>query len=68
VKKSLLKSEHLLLNDHLVQMKKQKIVIGRDRACCICNRKVGTSAIAVYSDHSVAHLLCHRKSSGRQIR
>ncbi|GJD10105.1 hypothetical protein Gasu2_43190 [Galdieria sulphuraria] len=60
VKKSLLKSEHLLLNDQLVQMKKQKVVIGRDRACCICNRKVGTSAVAVYADYSVAHLLCHR--------
>eukprot|EP00871_Galdieria_phlegrea_P004644 jgi/Galph1/5180/GphlegSOOS_G3815.1 len=60
VKKSLLKSEHLLLSEQLVQKKKQKIVIGRDRNCCICSRKIGVSAVAAYSDNSIAHLLCHR--------
>lgn len=55
------KSEVRRLREEVLSRRRRFVVIGHERACILCTRRVGDAAFAAYPDGSVAHLACHVK-------
>lgn len=61
--RALRKSEVRRLREEVLSRRRRFVVIGPDRACTLCTRRIGDAAFAVYPDGSVAHLACHIKQA-----
>lgn len=59
--RALRKSEVRRLREEVLSRRKRFVVIGYERACTLCTRRIGDAAFAAYPDGSVAHLACHIK-------
>lgn len=55
-------SEVRRVREEVLMRRRRCVIIGHDRACCICTRRIGESVFAAYPDGSVAHLVCHMSS------
>lgn len=55
------KSEVRRLREEVLSRRRRFVVIGHDRACTLCTRRIGDAAFVAYPDGSVAHLACHIK-------
>lgn len=53
------KSEVRRLREEVLVRRKRFVMIGHERACTLCTRRIGESVFAAYPDGSVAHLACH---------
>lgn len=53
------KSEVRRLREEVLSSRRRFVLIGHDRACTLCTRRIGDSVFAAYPDGSVAHLACH---------
>lgn len=56
-------SEVRRVREEVLMRRRRCIIIGHDRACSICTRRIGESVFAAYPDGSVTHLVCHMSSS-----
>lgn len=57
--RALRKSEVRRLREEVLSRRRRFVLIGHDRACTLCTRRIGDSVFAAYPDGSVAHLACH---------
>lgn len=55
------KSEVRRLREEVLARRRRFVMIGYERACTLCTRRMGDAAFAAYPDGSVAHLACHVK-------
>lgn len=53
------KSEVRRMREEVLTRRRRVVVIGHDRACTLCTRRIGTHAFVAYPDGSVAHYACH---------
>ncbi|CDF33428.1 unnamed protein product [Chondrus crispus] len=58
------KSEVRRLREEVLTRRRRFVLIGHDRACTLCTRRIGNSVLAAYPDGSVAHLACHMSKDG----
>lgn len=63
--RALRKSEVRRLREEVLSRRRRFVVIGHDRACTLCTRRIGNSVFAAYSDGSVAHLACDISKGSR---
>lgn len=52
-------SEVRRLREEVLTRRRRFVLVGHDRACTLCTRRLGDSVFAAYPDGSVAHLACH---------
>lgn len=52
-------SEVRRVRDEVLMRRRRCVMIGDERACSICTRRIGDSVFAAYPDGSVTHLVCH---------
>lgn len=58
------KSEVRRLREEVLTRRRRFVVIGHDRACTLCTRRIGDFVFTAYPDGSVAHLACHMGKDG----
>lgn len=56
--KSLLYAEHLQMHEQRVFYQSKKCTITEERACCVCHKRIGTSAFAMYPNDVIVHYYC----------
>lgn len=56
-------SEVRRVREEVLMRRRRCVIIGHDRACSICTRRIGESVFAAYPDGSVSHLVCHMSSA-----
>lgn len=66
--RALRKSEVRRLREEVLTRRKRFVVIGQERGCGLCARRIGDSAFAAYPDGSVAHLACHMSKDSHEGR
>lgn len=59
------KSEVARLREEVLTRRRRFVVVGHDRACTLCTRRIGDSVFAAYPDGSIAHLACHMSRGSR---
>ncbi|KAL0220527.1 hypothetical protein RCL1_000381 [Eukaryota sp. TZLM3-RCL] len=62
VRRYLLHSNSLKLMAELIDLQRKSVCINSNSSCCICFKRIGTSAIAFLPDNSVCHFHCHSKN------
>lgn len=65
VLRSLRKSEVGRMREEVLSRRRRFVVIGHDRACTLCTRRIGDAVFVAYPDGSVAHLACHMSKDSR---
>lgn len=63
VLKSLRRAENLSCKEQQVGCRQRGVVVSSDRACCLCHRRMGTSALVVYPNSMLAHYACFRRQT-----
>ncbi|CAN8074235.1 unnamed protein product [Agarophyton chilense] len=53
------KSEVRRMREEVLTRRRRVVIIGHDRACTLCTRRIGTHVFVAYPDGSVAHYACH---------
>ncbi|KAL0241818.1 hypothetical protein GEMRC1_007053 [Eukaryota sp. GEM-RC1] len=61
VQRNLVHLNSLKIMSHLVQTQKKSICVDLNTTCSICNKRVGTSAIAYLPNNTVSHFHCNAK-------
>lgn len=46
-----------------VRGRQRGVVVSLDRACCLCHRRMGTSALVVYPNNMLAHYACYKRQA-----
>lgn len=64
--RALRKSEVRRMREEVLARRRRSVVVGHDRACTLCTRRIGDSVFAAYPGGSVAHLACHMSKDSRQ--
>lgn len=59
------RSEIARLREEVLMRRRRFVVVGNDRACTLCTRRIGESVFVAYPDGSVAHLACHMSRDSR---
>ena len=59
------KSEVRRMREEVLVRRRRYVMIGHDRACTLCTRRIGDSVFAAYPGGSVAHLACHMSKDSR---
>lgn len=57
--RALRKSEARRMREEVLTRRRRVVVIGPDRACTLCTRRISTHVFVAYPDGSVAHYACH---------
>lgn len=63
--RALRKCEVARLREEVLSRRRRFVVVGHERACCLCTRRIGDSVFAAYPDGSIAHLACHMSKDSR---
>lgn len=63
--RALRKCEVTRLREEVLARRRRFVVVGHDRACSLCTRRIGDSVFAAYPDGSIAHLACHMSKDNR---
>lgn len=63
--RALRKNEVARMREEVLMRRRRFVVVGHDRACTLCTRRIGDSVFAAYPDGSIAHLACHMSRDGR---
>eukprot|EP00178_Gracilaria_changii_P021101 TRINITY_DN626_c0_g1_i1.p1 TRINITY_DN626_c0_g1~~TRINITY_DN626_c0_g1_i1.p1 ORF type:complete len:972 (-),score=167.97 TRINITY_DN626_c0_g1_i1:2473-5388(-) len=61
------KSEVRRMREEVLTRRRRVVVIGHDRACTLCTRRIGTHAFVAYPDGSVAHYACHISRDRKEL-
>ncbi|KAI0562857.1 Vacuolar sorting protein 39 domain 2 [Gracilaria domingensis] len=61
------KSEVRRLREEVLTRRRRVVVIGHDRACTLCTRRIGTLVFVAYPDGSVAHYACHISRDNQEV-
>lgn len=64
--RALRKSEVRRVREEVFSLRRRCVVVGHDRACALCTRRLGDSVFSSYPDGSVAHLACHMSKDSRE--
>lgn len=63
--KAMRKNEVARMREEVLTRRRRFVIVGHDRACTLCTRRIGDSVFAAYPDGSIAHLACHMSRDGR---
>lgn len=61
--RALRKTELRRVKEEVLMHRRRCAVIGADRACSLCTRRIGDSVFVAYPDGTVAHLACHTSTT-----
>ncbi|XP_075549963.1 vacuolar protein sorting 39 [Dermacentor variabilis] len=65
LQRSLLFAEHLQVKERCVRVKSLKITLTELDVCCVCQKRIGSSAFARYPDGAVVHYSCREGYESR---
>lgn len=65
ITRALRNSEVRRMQEEVMTRRRRVVLVGHDRACTLCTRRLGDSVFAAYPDGSVSHLACHMSKDSR---